>query len=45
MFGLQFHPEVSHTRAAAASCATPLRDLRLLGNWRLESFIDQTVAT
>jgi GMP synthase (glutamine-hydrolysing) len=44
-YGVQFHPEVSHTAHGAAILSNFLRQVcGCHGLWRMESFIDQTVA-
>ena len=43
-FGLQFHPEVSHTPHGAVVLANFLRDVcGCQGLWKMQSFVDQTV--
>lgn len=43
-FGLQFHPEVSHTPHGGAMLANFLRDVcGCQGLWKMQSFISQTV--
>lgn len=43
-FGLQFHPEVSHTPHGGVMLANFLRDAcGCQGLWKMQSFIDQTV--
>lgn len=45
VFGLQFHPEVSHTPYGGQVLRNFLYEIcGCSGQWRLESFIDQTVA-
>ncbi|MCZ2342364.1 MAG: glutamine-hydrolyzing GMP synthase [Bacteroidales bacterium] len=44
-FGLQFHPEVSHTPHGGVMLANFLRDVcGCQGLWKMQSFISQTVA-
>src|SRR5262245_28729243 len=45
VFGIQFHPEVSHTAHGSLVLANFLRDVcGCTGSWKLQSFIDRTVA-
>jgi GMP synthase (glutamine-hydrolysing) len=45
VFGLQFHPEVTHTPAGATILGTFLRDIcGCSGAWRLEDFAASTIA-
>jgi len=45
LFGLQFHPEVSHTQFGKQILQNFLRDVcRCQGSWRMSSFIEKTVA-
>lgn len=45
VFGLQFHPEVSHTPCGSRILRNFLYDVcGCHGTWKLQSFIDQTVA-
>jgi GMP synthase (glutamine-hydrolysing) len=45
VFGLQFHPEVSHTPHGGQILANFLRDVcGCSGQWKMTSFIDRTVA-
>ncbi len=44
IFGLQFHPEVSHTPHGSQILANFLRDVcGCTGQWKMQTFIDQTV--
>jgi GMP synthase (glutamine-hydrolysing) len=45
LFGLQFHPEVSHTQFGKQILRNFLYEVcRCQGNWRMSSFIEKTVA-
>ncbi|MCI0683402.1 MAG: glutamine-hydrolyzing GMP synthase [Gemmataceae bacterium] len=45
VFGLQFHPEVSHTPYGSRMLRNFLYEIcGCTGQWRLQSFVDQTVA-
>ncbi len=45
VYGLQFHPEVTHTRAGAAMLANFLRGVcGCSGSWRLDDFAAATIA-
>jgi GMP synthase (glutamine-hydrolysing) len=44
VFGLQFHPEVSHTPHGGIILANFLRDVcHCAGDWKMSNFIDQTI--
>jgi GMP synthase (glutamine-hydrolysing) len=43
IFGLQFHPEVTHTPLGAAVLANFLSICRCSGTWRLGDFAEQTI--
>ena len=44
VYGLQFHPEVSHTPQGSLILANFLRDIcGAAGDWRMQTLIDQTV--
>ena len=46
IYGIQFHPEVSHTPSGAAILRNFLRGVcGLEGDWRMASFLDETVAS
>jgi GMP synthase (glutamine-hydrolysing) len=46
IYGLQFHPEVLHTEHGSAVLANFLRDVcGCAGNWRMSSFIEETIAS
>jgi GMP synthase (glutamine-hydrolysing) len=44
VYGLQFHPEVTHTPMGAAILANFLSVCRCTGAWKLGDFADQTIA-
>ena len=44
-YGVQFHPEVTHTLQGARSCARFVhRHLRLPADWNMPDYVDEAVA-